>query len=81
MNFTKYDPNDRNLILKERDGKLYPDFVAQRDLFRQFCKDAGISLSLGCQINSAAYDLLLGAASAYDYSITVIEDDRPTGRT
>ncbi len=69
---------DRNLILRERGGRLYPDLVAQQDLFRQFCKDSGISLQAGCHINVAAYDLLLRAASEYDYSITVYEDERPT---
>jgi len=65
---------DRNLILRERNGKLYPDLVTQQDLFRQFCKDSGISLRAGCYINEAAYDLLLRAASEYDYSITTYKD-------
>jgi len=69
---------DRNLILKERGGKLYPDLVAQQDLFRQFCDEAGISLRSGCHIYEPSYELLARAASKHDYSITVYEDDRPT---
>lgn len=72
---------DRNLILVERGGKLYPDLVSQQDIFRQFCDEAGISLRSGCHIYEPSYELLARAASKHDYSITTYLDERPTGRT
>jgi len=66
---------DRNLILRKNGDSLRPDFVAQRDLLRQFAKESGVAMLHGCYINANAYDLILRAAAEHDYSITVIEDE------
>lgn len=66
---------DRNLILKKVGDSLRPDFVAQRDILRQFAKESGVAMLGGCYINENAYDLVLRAAAAHNYSITVVEDE------